>query len=73
MTEFSCISHGSCWVVDPAETFGPSHLTAPLYGVVFPVLTLVTTLANTLIIHILLKEDEFPVVMTVNHLFSDPP
>ena len=55
MTEFSCISHGSCWVVDPAETFGPSHLTAPLYGVVFPVLTLVTTVANTLIIHILLK------------------
>ena len=55
MKDFSCVINGTCGVLDPGLRFGPLFLASPLYGIVFPVLTLITTIANSIIINILLR------------------
>ena len=51
----SCVTNETCAIVDPSLKFGPLHLTSPLYGIVFPLLTIITTISNSIIIHILLR------------------
>jgi len=53
----SCVINGTCGVLDPGLRFGPLYLASPLYGIVFPVLTLITTIANSIIINILLRSN----------------
>jgi len=53
----SCLIEETCGVIDPSLRFGPPHLTSPLYGIVFPLLTLITTISNSIIINILLRKN----------------
>eukprot|EP00091_Calanus_sinicus_P013293 TRINITY_DN29559_c0_g1_i1.p1 TRINITY_DN29559_c0_g1~~TRINITY_DN29559_c0_g1_i1.p1 ORF type:complete len:118 (-),score=8.07 TRINITY_DN29559_c0_g1_i1:454-807(-) len=51
-TPLSCLIANTCYVVNVSNSLS---FTLPILGVFYPILTLLTTVANSIIIHILLR------------------
>jgi len=51
-TQLSCIVANTCYVVDLSTSLS---YTIPILGIFYPILTLLTTIVNSIIIHILLR------------------
>ena len=50
---FSCLFSPTCYVVNASSFLGPLHFVQPVYGYVMPVLVLLTSICNLIIILVL--------------------
>ena len=51
----SCLTTSNCYIVNATTWLGPLYLIQPLYGVIVPILTIITIISNTMIIIVLTR------------------
>ena len=48
-----CVENGTCYRLNASDWLGPINMVEPIYGIIMPILILITILSNTLIIIVL--------------------
>ncbi|XP_023346096.1 sex peptide receptor [Eurytemora carolleeae] len=54
-----CVENGTCYRLNASDWLGPINMVEPIYGIIMPILILITILSNTLIIIVLSRNHTY--------------